>query len=113
MGIQVADVKLIDNSLKIKEASKSAIAKALAEIGGECETYAKKDCPVDTGNLRNSIAFQVEMSENAVYVGARTNYAAYVELGTVKMKARPYIRPAAENHTSQYKAIVEKHLKNG
>ena len=32
-----------------------AIARALEICGGKAETYAKKNCPVDTGYLRNSI----------------------------------------------------------
>ena len=33
-------------------------AEALEIIGGKAESYAKKLCPVDTGNLRNSITHQ-------------------------------------------------------
>ena len=33
----------------------AAKAKALETIGGKAESYAKRLCPVDTGNLRNSI----------------------------------------------------------
>ena len=34
-----------------------ATLKALAEIGARAEAWAKKECPVDTGRLRNSITW--------------------------------------------------------
>lgn len=111
--MQVADVKLIDNSAQIKAMSKQAIEKALTEIGMTCETHAKKLCPVDTGNLRNSISYQVNASGNYVDIGTDVFYGKFVELSTRYMKAQPFLKPAATEHTSEYKAIVEKHLKNG
>jgi HK97 gp10 family phage protein len=61
--------------------------------------------------LRNSITYQVDTEEGAVYVGTNVEYAAYVELGTSKSRAYPYLRPAAENHSSEYSQIIESELK--
>ena len=88
-----------------------AKAQALEIIGGKAEGYAKKLCPVDTGNLRNSIT-HARYDENTEVIGTNVEYAPYVELGTVRMAARPYLRPAAENHTPEYKAVVESCMKN-
>ncbi len=88
-----------------------AKAQALEIIGGKAEGYAKKLCPVDTGNLRNSIT-HARMDENTEVIGTNVEYAPYVELGTVRMSARPYLRPAAENHGPEYKAIAESCMKN-
>lgn len=84
-----------------------AKARALEIIGGKAESYAKKLCPVDTGRLRNSIT-HAQFDENTEVIGTNVEYAPYVELGTHKQKAQPYLRPAAENHTSEYKAIIKK-----
>lgn len=86
-------------------------AKALEMIGIKAEGYAKALCPVDTGNLRNSITHQVDLSVDGVYIGTNVEYGPYVELGTVKMKKRPYLRPAIDNHMAEYKHIVENELK--
>lgn len=88
---------------------KSKIARALEVIGGTAEGYAKKLCPVDTGNLRNSIAHEMR-GENTVAVGTNVHYAPYVELGTRKMRAQPYLRPAVENHRKEYEAIAKQEL---
>ena len=85
-------------------AQKKAIA--LEIIGGKAESYAKKACPVDTGRLRNSITHAQE-SEDTEVIGTNVEYAPYVELGTSRMSARPFLRPAAEGHTAEYIAILK------
>lgn len=97
-------------------------AKALEMIGIKAEGYAKALCPVGTpestgipgyrgGTLRNSITHQVDLSIDGVYIGTNVEYAPYVELGTVKMKKRPYLKPAIDNHMSEYKQIAINELK--
>jgi len=51
-----------------------------------------------TGQLRNSIDYRVDTSANSVTVTvqAAAPYAGYLEFGTVKMAARPFLRPAFE-----------------
>lgn len=83
---------------------------ALEIIGGRAESHAKAACPVDTGRLRNSITHQQE-SENVEVVGTNVSYGPYVELGTSKMAAQPFLRPAAEGHTAEYKGILESVMK--
>lgn len=93
-----------------------AVRKALEEIGIEAEAHAKEIITekgaIDTGRLRNSITWQVgeEDSKPCVYVGTNVKYAPYVELGTDKMKARPFIRPAVEDFGDEYKEIIERNL---
>lgn len=96
---------------EFQEALESQIEQALIAIGMTAETYAKENCPVDTGRLRNSITHEVEMGDKSAIIGTNVEYAAFVELGTSKMKARPYLRPAAESHSEEYKALVEAALK--
>ena len=46
-----------DNSEEYKELRDAAIRRGLRAIGMTAETYAKENCPVDTGYARNSITF--------------------------------------------------------
>ncbi len=48
--------------------------------------------------------------EDKVYVGTNVEYAAYVEFGTSKMKAKPYLKPAIADHLSEYEEIVRTEL---
>lgn len=97
---------------EFQDALESQIEQALSSIGLTAETYAKAACPVDTGRLRNSIAHEVETGGKSVVIGTNVEYAAYVELGTSRMGARPYLKPAAENHSGEYRQIVESALKS-
>lgn len=96
-----------DNTEEASRGIQRAIDRALEEIGLAAEGYAKRACPVDTGNLRNSITHAVASSEDAVYVGTNVEYAPYVELGTSKMQAQPFLRPAATEHGSQYRQVLK------
>lgn len=106
-------IKITDNSKEVKKEFEKAILKALETCGLAAEGYAKKLAPVDTGNLRNSITHTVDEKEPAAYIGTNVEYASYVELGTAKMKAQPYLKPAVTDHTSEYRKIIEDALKTG
>lgn len=112
MAKQIASVHIVDNSDKIKNASIEAIEKALTEIGMTCETYAKRDCPVDTGNLRNSISYDVNESKKYVEIGTAVTYGKFQETGTSRMRAQPFLKPAATEHSEEYKSIVARNMKN-
>lgn len=112
--MQITDVKLTDNSADILDAAKAQMLLALESIGQEAEGYAKDDCPVDTGRLRNSIAHDVDEGEMAAYIGTNVEYAIYVEYGEYKHKVgkNHFLRDAASTHGEHYKAIMEAALKS-
>lgn len=58
-----------DNSEEYKELRDAAIRRGLRVIGMTAETYAKSNCPVDTGYARNSITFALS--------GESANISAY------------------------------------
>ena len=99
-----------DNTDEVLKGISDAVERALTRIGLSAEGYAKKECPVDTGNLRNSITHEVVQSEKVVYIGTNVEYAAYVELGTTGTKAKPYLKPAAAEHSAVYKRIIEEEM---
>lgn len=73
MGI-IVDV--LDFSSDILDYVEEDALTALEECGQIAEGYAKRLCPVDTGNLRNSITHTVVSSKKAAYVGSPVDYAA-------------------------------------
>lgn len=110
MGLNVSNVKLTDNTRLIKNATDQQIGAALEAIGLKVEGYAKLICPVDTGRLRNSITHVVKTNEKTVYIGTNVKYAAAVECGTSRQRPQPYLKPAATQHTDEYKTIAEYYL---
>ena len=136
MSVQV---KFINNKNQVLQVLKEKAPVALEACGLAAEGYAKKLCAVDTGLLRNSITHAVSGeppvissysdtageqhgeysgsapaasgSEMAVYLGTNVEYAPYVEMGTRRTPAQPFIKPAVANHQSDYKRLIEKRLK--
>lgn len=107
----MADVTVVeDNTDEFRDGLDAALTRALEKVGLVAEGYAKRLCPVDTGRLRNSITHAMEGSE-AVVIGTNVEYAPYVELGTSRQKAQPYLRPAAVDHVSEYRRIIEGELR--
>ena len=53
---------------------------------------AQRIVPIDSGLLQSRISS--ETTEYGHFVVADTDYAAFVELGTSKMAAQPFLRPA-------------------
>ena len=112
------------NKSEVLRAIKSASDIGMEAVSAQGESNAKHeitvlvyDTPpspsyVRTGALRNSIAHKYVPSEKVAYIGTNIEYAPYVELGTSKMAARPFLRNACANYTEQYLNILEKALKN-
>lgn len=106
-------IQFEDHSAEVLEALDAACNRALEKCGLVAEGYAKKLCPVDTGNLRNSITHIVSDGEKAAYIGTNSEYGVYVECGTGihGQRAKPYIKPAVADHAAQYTRIIEQELK--
>ena len=107
------NIQFTDNSKEVLEAMQQAEVRALEKCGLTAEGYAKRLCPVDTGNLRNSITHTVDDGEPAAYIGTNVEYAPYVCLGTIHTKAQPFLKPAVNDHKDEYRKILENSLKNG
>lgn len=107
------NVNFIDHSDEVLEALKKQAVLALEAVGQVAEGYAKEDCPVDTGRLRNSISHAVD--EDGAYIGTNVEYAKYVEYNdTVKHEngKAHFLRDAATMHGEEYKDIFEKIMKD-
>lgn len=67
---------------------------------------AQKRSPVDTGALRRSIRLSLEDSNLKAVVKTNVPYAKFVEYGTIRQKAQPYMRPSLRVQKAKFvKAI--------
>lgn len=64
---------------------------------------AKAASPVDTGNNRDGIDTEVTQVEAGIQatIFGQSGYSGYLEIGTSKMEARPYIGPAVDKHIKE------------
>ena len=80
------------------------VAEEAQEIGiKEAIKIAKKLVPVDTGKLKKSIGRIGDTS-----FGSRVRYAGYVETGTRRTRAQPYLTPAAQRVRKMMPQIIDK-----
>lgn len=129
------NIKLTDNSKKVLAELKEKRELALEAVGAEAVTYAMKNAPVDSGRLRNSIAWATKdktdgakgdpakpedytpkgtPEDDSVYIGTNVEYAAKQEYGDYRHKVgqKHFLKNAAANHNSHYKSIIEAALKS-
>lgn len=76
----------------LAEQIKSRLPSALLAGAEAVAESARGMCPVDTGTLQASIS--ASSSGDSAQVSAGADYGIYVELGTYKMAAQPFLVPA-------------------
>lgn len=80
-----------------REAIRRAAAEGVARAGGYIVDLARQLVPVDTGALKASIRLEPEQPALQMTVkagGATAPYAGYVERGTARSPAQPFLTPA-------------------
>lgn len=85
---------------------------AAAETAEAIRQRAKNLAPVDTGKLRDSIRTdKVGPDQYEVGPGDEVEYAMYVEYGTSRTPAQPYMRPAVEAERRQFTRRVARSVR--
>ena len=99
-----------DNTDEVLAALERAKRRGLEAIGLTAEGYAKRETPVDTGRLRNSISHATD--DEAAYIGTNVEYAPYVELGARGRPGVHMLQRAAAEHADEYKRLMEDSMEN-
>lgn len=124
------DFKLKSNRKEVLRGSEEAVERGLAAIGMRAVTYTHRPkerggTPVDTGRLRNSIAWATASQggggtdapsgggadDHAVIIGTNVEYGKFVEEGTSKRKPAHMLRNALTDGADEYARIMEASLK--
>ena len=90
---------------QLKELQLVGLTKAATIVEGS----AVAKCPVDEGRLRDSIT--KEINEDYAIVGTNVEYAPWIEYGTKKMSAQPFMRPAIDENKSKIKRMFKKEMR--
>jgi len=70
-------------------------------------SYAQGIVPVRTGNLLASIFSDYNDDDLFITLGATVEYASFIEYGTVKMRAQPFLGPAATIGQEEMNSRIE------
>jgi len=89
---------------RIRRALPGALAAAAMVVETEAKGNIRTKNIIDTGNLLGSVTHEV--SGDRARAGTNVEYGIYHEYGTYKMGARPWLRPAADEHQDEVRRAV-------
>jgi len=107
-GVKEAEAALEWNADAITE----ALARVVVEVAEAVKDEARRQVPVDTGKLRDAIGVQVDGDTAEVFVASDVHYAQFVEFGTSRRHATPFMGPAAEVERGNIEGRVEQAVKD-
>jgi HK97 gp10 family phage protein len=87
-----------------------AVARKMEDAGRAWVAAATALAPVDTGRLRASIGFAYNRETRTLKLHADEPYAAFVEFGTYRTRAQPFMRPAVAAVARIWGSAVELHV---
>ena len=130
MSRETFHFELKSNRKEVLRGSEEAVERGLAAIGMRAVTYTHRPkerggTPVDTGRLRNSIAWATASQggggtdapsgggadDRTVIIGTNVEYGEVVEEGTSKRKPAHMLRNALADGSDEYARIMEAALK--
>jgi HK97 gp10 family phage protein len=97
---------MINNTKEVIEMMNNKIEVNLTRAGMFVQAEAKKRTPVDLGNLRRSINYEVNMKEKEVIIGTNVDYALKMEKGGSKQAPNGYLQPAMEENLPRLREIL-------
>lgn len=112
MGADASEIRSLAASLGNVGSRTGSLAQvAMRKTLKDIESSAKNKVPVDTGNLKSSIGTSdlrtIGRSGNlSGEVGPSANYGVFVEMGTSRTAAQPYLGPAADIHVPLFEQAV-------
>ena len=115
------EIELTDNSPAYIAAVKKGVKLAVKNIAKQAASNVADITPVGTpettgkpgyigGTLQNSITGRSD--EDTAYISTDVEYAIYVEYGTIKMDAQPYMRPGIMDNMDEYEEIARQAIES-
>lgn len=97
------------NGRQVLQTIEHAGERAANRVGQEAKAYAETIAPVDTGELREGIDYEVHQTSTGwtIVLFNPVDHAVFQELGTSKMAAQPSLRPAADAVFPKYGQYVK------
>lgn len=94
--------KLREALKELPEDLRKAVKKALRESAMAVRKDARARVPERTKALRKSISFKVHKDGLSAIVRPTKHYGLFVEHGTKRQEAQPYMKPAAEAERKRF-----------
>lgn len=105
MNIKVKGVETAISVIERKaQQNMEKLSQTVHDSAIKIQLEAKWLAPVRTGNLMDSILYEPQ-SKLLAYVRAAAPYSGFVEYGTSKQRAQPYMRPAVEKEKQRLRGL--------
>lgn len=119
--IDFSDIRRIEKNLReatkeSKSGSSKVVLKATLAVRNKAIDNTKAgtlygDGIYETGNLRRSITFDLLNPYTGVAGTSRIDYGKFVEYGTRRMRAKPFMRPAYDSEKPKIQKMFSDYLR--
>lgn len=109
MSADASELRSLGHDLtKVSTQAAVRAIRVTEKVAADITRDAKMGAPVDTGNLKNSIGWDMtnRNGEVGAEIGPTANYGGYVEFGTSNAAAQPYLSPAFKRHVPNYEKAL-------
>lgn len=107
-------VEFKDYSKSVLKKTEAAQLQALKNYGKNWEKIVhriiKEKGVYDTGRLHDSMDYSINQQKKEITTGTDVPYAIFNELGTYKMKARPFLQPSVEEANGAFAEILRQEI---
>ena len=111
LDVLIEELNKIGDEERIEKIKRTALRKA----GNLIRDEMKKEAPVDTGAMKESIRNSVKQRDDGLYAEIKPSRKHYqykfLELGTTKMQANPFMQRTFEKNKDNAQKIIEKEIK--
>lgn len=118
LKVKVEGAEKIVKALKDMDEGASRVLSAAAKAGGNIALNdAKRNCPVDTGALRDSLKMEVnkvteKRADVKIDYDKKLKYGVFVELGTNGRAPDPFLRNSVDKNQDKINKAIVNVVKN-
>lgn len=106
-GLQADDLRWLETlPMRLPRDLSLELDRALVEVGAVVASDAAARAPRRSGRLAESLGVEV-VAAGQVEVAAGVSYAAFVELGTARMRAQPFLEPALDATSARVDELLD------
>ena len=98
---------------RLRVAQTTAMAAAVARSARDVRDAARRELPRRSGRLARRVTIETAADGLAATVGTDLDYGTYLELGTRRMPARPWLLPAFRGLRARLRANFAHTMRTG
>jgi phage gpG-like protein len=105
--------RLITALRRVRAARTAAMAMAVARGARDVRNAARREVPRQSGRLARRVTVETAPDGLAATVGTDLDYGTYLELGTRRLAARPWLVPAFRRLRARLRAVLARAAAGG